>query len=46
MGISKSQYSGTKKNSICSKCNRPLNNLKAEDQEKHLIECKKQEKLF
>jgi hypothetical protein len=51
--ISKSQYPGTKKNSICSKCGKSLNNKTRLQQDQHLedhilqdIENSKQEKLF
>jgi len=51
--ISKSQYTGTKKNSICSVCNQPVNHLNRVQQDKHLEVClkkkeeqKKQKTLF
>jgi hypothetical protein len=43
---SPSQYPGTLKTTVCSRCNTNLDHLKAEDQEKHAIECIKQGKLF
>ncbi len=46
MTISKSQYSGTLKNTICTICNKCLNNLNREEQDLHEINCKKQTKLF
>jgi hypothetical protein len=45
MAISKSQYPGTLKNTLCNNCNKVLNHLSAEDQEKHGRECLKQMKL-
>ena len=44
--ISKSQYSGTKKDTICKRCNENLNNKSREEQDQHEIICKKQQKLF
>lgn len=35
MGISKSQYSGTLKDSKCTFCGKDLNNMTGEQQEKH-----------
>lgn len=53
MGISKSQYHGTLKDSICSKCGKHLNNLTRIQQDQHVenhrledIEESKQKKLF
>ena len=46
MKTNPSQYSGTTKTTICTRCNTNLDHLKAEDQEKHAVECGKQEKLF
>jgi len=51
--ISRSQYSGTLKNSVCSRCEKNLNNLTRVQQDQHIedhklqdIEDKKQQKLF
>lgn len=41
-----SQYSGTTKNSVCSRCGINVNNKSREQQDQHEIECKKQAKLF
>lgn len=41
-----SQYSGTLKNSICTRCNANLNNMTRDQQDAHARECIKQEKLF
>ncbi len=46
MRTNPSQYPGTLKHSVCGNCGKVLDHLKAEDQEKHLIECAKQRKLF
>ena len=35
MGISKSQYSGTLKDSKCTFCGKDLNNMTREQQDKH-----------
>ena len=42
---SKSQYSGTLKNSVCSKCGMILNNKTREQQDQHLTQCVKQKTL-
>ncbi len=39
--ISKSQYSGTLKNSICNICNNSVSNLNREEQDKHAEKCLK-----
>lgn len=41
-----SQYPGTTKNTVCTRCNTVLNHLSREEQDKHGENCKKQEKLF
>ena len=41
-----SQYSGTTKNAVCSRCNKNLNNLNRIQQDQHEITCKQQLKLF
>ncbi len=46
MKTNPSQYSGTLKNSICSRCGKNLNNKNRDEQDAHQIECLKQEKLF
>ena len=46
MKTNPSQYSGTLKHSVCTLCTKCIDHLNAEDQEKHVIECAKQEKLF
>jgi hypothetical protein len=46
MGISKSQYPGTLKTTVCTRCNTNLDHLNAAEQEKHAEKCSKQEKLF
>ncbi|UVF62255.1 hypothetical protein [Nitrososphaeria virus YSH_1032793] len=43
--ISKSQYSGTLKNTVCTNCLKSLNHLDRVKQDLHEIECKKQSKL-
>jgi hypothetical protein len=43
---SNSQYSGTKKNTVCTRCDKVLNHLSPEEQENHSKECMKQSKLF
>lgn len=40
-----SQYSGTLKDSHCTRCGKDLNNKNRDEQDAHEIECKKQEKL-
>jgi len=44
--ISKSQYSGTLKNSTCLKCGKSLNNKSRLEQDQHKEQCSKQTKLF
>jgi len=53
MKTNPSQYSGTLKNSVCSKCGKNLNNKTRVQQDQHLedhkledIEANKQKKLF
>ena len=53
MKQNRSQYSGTTKNSFCSRCGKDMNNKNRIQQDQHLedhrlqdIEDKKQEKLF
>ncbi len=41
-----SQYSGTLKNTICTRCNKQLNSLTREEQDRHEIKCKSQRKMF
>ena len=43
---SKSQYSGTLKNTICTRCKKSLNHMNRIQQDEHEIECKKQTKLL
>ena len=45
-GVSKSQYAGTTKDSICTRCKKDVTNLSRQEQDLHEIECKRQEKLF
>ncbi len=45
MGISKSQYPGTLKDTVCTKCGMNLNHLNRFEQDKHARECVKQVKL-
>lgn len=42
MGISKSQYPGTLKDTLCTKCGMKLNHLNREEQDKHQEECSRQ----
>ena len=42
----RSQYNGTTKNSFCTRCEKDMNNKTREEQDQHVIECLKQEKLF
>jgi len=42
MGISKSQYPGTLKNTVCRKCGINLNHLNRMEQDKHEEECSRQ----
>ena len=46
MGISKSQYPGTTKNTICTRCNVSLNNKTRLEQDEHEKNCKMQKKLL
>ena len=46
MGISKSQYPGTLKNTVCTRCGKELNNKTRLQQDAHEELCKKQGKLF
>lgn len=46
MKTNPSQYSGTTKNTVCTRCGMNLNNKTSIQQDQHGIECKKQEKLF
>ncbi len=46
MGISKSQYPGTLKDTVCSKCGMNLNHLNRIEQDKHAEKCSKQETLI
>lgn len=45
-GISKSQYAGTTKDSICTRCKKDVTGLSRQEQDLHEIECKKQTRLF
>lgn len=45
-GRSKSQYSGTTKNSVCGKCNSNLNKMTRLEQDEHLRKCAAQKTLF
>ena len=44
--LNSSQYSGTLKNSICTRCKKSLNNKTREQQDEHETQCLMQEKLF
>lgn len=44
MKTNPSQYSGTLKNSICTICNKKLNHLNKDQQDKHAEDHKKQQK--
>jgi len=44
--ISRSQYTGTKKDTICSRCGANLNNKSRLEQDQHEVNCKEQKKLF
>ena len=46
MKQNRSQYSGTTKNSFCTRCGKDMNNKTRVEQDTHEIECLKQEKLF
>ena len=46
MKTNPSQYPGTLKNTICTRCNTNLNNKSREEQDQHEIDCLKQEKIF
>lgn len=41
-----SQYPGTLKNSFCSRCGKDPNNKTRVEQDEHVVECLKQDKLF
>lgn len=41
-----SQYPGTLKDSICTRCKKPVNHMTREQQDQHEINCKAQSKLF
>ena len=41
-----SQYNGTLKDSMCTRCGKSLNNKTREQQDDHETQCLKQEKLF
>jgi len=45
-GTSKFAYSGTLKYSTCTRCGANLNNKTRLEQDEHVIECIKQQKLF
>lgn len=45
MGISKSQYNGTLKDSRCTRCGKNMNNKTRIEMDVHAEECIKQEKL-
>ncbi len=45
MAISKSQYPGTTKDTVCTKCGMNLNHLNRLEQDKHESECSKQDSL-
>ena len=46
MKHSPSQYQGTLKNTICTRCHTPLNNTTREQQDEHEKKCLAQMKLF
>ncbi len=46
MGVSKSQYSGTLKNTVCTRCGKNLSSYTRLEQDEHGEKCKIQEKLF
>jgi len=46
LGISRSQYKGTTKNTICIKCGIDLNNKTRLEQDEHEKNCKKQKTLI
>ena len=46
MGVSESQYPGTLKDTICTKCGKKLNHLNRIEQDRHAEECIKQSTLI
>lgn len=44
-GTSRFSYSGTLKKSVCTRCNKDLNGMSAEEADTHARECVKQKKL-
>ena len=46
MKYPKSQYTGTLKNSVCTRCKKSLNNKSRIQQDQHEKQCLQQSKLF